>query len=86
MVEVLGDGFGPRPAMTPTIKLRTIAPDDMHAVIIAVRRHGGRFARALAFAWQVADDENRARIEAQFPHVWADYRRMASGVDSKVTQ
>jgi len=35
--------------------------------------HGGSFARAIAQAWLVADPDNRARLEAAFPDLFARY-------------
>jgi hypothetical protein len=38
-----------------------------------MERHGGGFCRALAGAWYLADRNNKARIEAAFAHLLADY-------------
>lgn len=51
-----------------------LSREEAMATIVAIRRHGGRFARALAFAWQLADDANRLRIEAAFPDVMASVK------------
>lgn len=54
--------------MTPTL-----TPTQLHHTVASMERHGGGFCRALAQAWYKADRDNRARIEAAFAHVLADY-------------
>jgi hypothetical protein len=39
----------------------------------AMERHGGGFCAALAQAWFKADQGNKRRIEAAFPHLLDDY-------------
>jgi 2-oxo-4-hydroxy-4-carboxy--5-ureidoimidazoline (OHCU) decarboxylase len=48
-----------------------------HLTITTMARRGGSFVKALAEAWRMADDENRARLEAAFPEVWAKYAAIA---------
>lgn len=47
-------------------------------VIGAMLRYGGSFVKALATAWQLADDSNAAKIEAAFPDYIEKYRRIAA--------
>ncbi len=48
-----------------------------HQIISAMRRFGGSFARALAEAWSMGDDDNRARIKATWPDLWEEYADLA---------
>ena len=44
------------------------------ATITRMLTYGGSFAKAIAGAWQVADDLNRARLEAAFPDLFKRYQ------------
>ena len=37
---------------------------------------GGAFAKEIADAWRYADPDNRARLEAAFPELFAKYERL----------
>lgn len=45
-------------------------------VILAMRKYGGSFVRALAEAALRADDSNLARIKTAWPDYWEKYRAM----------
>jgi hypothetical protein len=47
-------------------------PDTLTRMI----NYGGHFARAIAQAWLVADPDNRERLEAAFPDLFARYANM----------
>ena len=40
-----------------------------HAIVQAMLTHGGSFVKALAHAWQVADEINRRKIR----DTWSEY-------------
>jgi hypothetical protein len=42
-----------------------------------MQRFGGSFSKKLAETWMVADDDNRARIQAAFPDFWDKYAELA---------
>lgn len=46
---------------------------QLHRTFVAMQQHGGGFCSRLAAAWFAADSANRARIEAAFPHLLADF-------------
>jgi len=48
-----------------------------YLTVTTMARVGGSFVQALADAWRMADDENRARLVAAFPEVWAKYAAIA---------
>lgn len=52
-------------------------PVDHEEIIQAMERYGGSFAKALAAAWRVADDNNRNRLALAFADVWEVYRAIA---------
>ena len=43
---------------------------DDYAIVQAMARFGGSFARALADAAHKADPENLAKLKAAFPELW----------------
>ena len=47
------------------------------ATINAMQIYGGNFVKALANAWQHADQENSAKIEAAWPEYIEKYKMMA---------
>jgi len=44
-----------------------------HEVYMKMRLYGGSFAAALAEAWLLADDDNRAKLEYAFSELFAKY-------------
>lgn len=50
------------------------------ATIKAMQTYGGGFVRALASAWQVADEQNSAKLEAAFPEYIEKYRLIAETI------
>lgn len=52
-------------------------PTDF-AIVEAMSRFGGSFAKALAAAFQRADPDNFARLRAAFPELWSEYREVAT--------
>ena len=56
---------------------------DDYKVIASMKRHGGGFVQALAYAWERADPENQAKIKATWPEYWARYAKIEA---SKGTQ
>lgn len=56
--------------MNSSVALSSI---ELHRTFTAIERHGGGFGERLAWAWFVADRENKARIEAAFPHLIAQF-------------
>lgn len=46
-------------------------------------RYGGSFVQALAQCWLRADAQNRARLKAAFPDVWAEYSDIANHLVAK---
>jgi len=53
-------------------------PATDFAVVQAMTRYGGSFARALGEAARSADPDNLARIKAAFPELWNEYRHRAA--------
>ena len=53
-------------------------PATDYAVIQAMRRYGGSFARALGEAAHNADPDNLARIKTGFSDLWDEYRHRAA--------
>jgi hypothetical protein len=51
----------------------TLSPLQLHRTFCVMQQHGGGFCSQLAAAWFIADSSNRARIEAAFPHLLADF-------------
>jgi hypothetical protein len=51
--------------------------NDRIKTIQAMKECGCSFVRRLAAAWQCADDENSAKIEAAWPEYLAKYRQIA---------
>ena len=51
--------------------------DELYAVLEAMQQYGGSFVKALATTWQLADNENRAKLLATFPGLYARYKAMA---------
>lgn len=51
--------------------------NDRIKTIAAMREFGGSFVKRLAEAWQCADEENSAKIEAAWPEYLAKYRGLA---------
>lgn len=43
----------------------------------AMVRYGGGFAEGLGRLYFSADDNNRAKIKAAWPELWAEYRDLA---------
>lgn len=48
------------------------------ATIKAMQVYGGSFVKALANAWQHADEQNSAKIEAAFPEYIEKYSKMTT--------
>ena len=53
------------------------APPSDYAIVDAMRRFGGSFARALAVAAVAADPDNFARIKTTWPELWLEYGEAA---------
>ena len=51
---------------------------DDDAIIHAMQVFGGSFIRRLADCYQVADDENRARLKTAFSDLWEKYEDLAA--------
>jgi len=51
--------------------------NDRIKTIAAMREFGGSFVKRLAEAWQCADEDNSAKIEAAWPEYLAKYRQIA---------
>ena len=51
--------------------------NDRIRTIAAMREVGGSFVKRLAEAWQCADADNSAKIEATWPEYLAKYRGIA---------
>ena len=51
--------------------------NDRIKTIAAMKEFGGSFVKRLAEAWQCADEENSAKIEAAWPEYLAKYREIA---------
>jgi hypothetical protein len=52
-----------------------VTDHDLHAVLVAMTRYGGGFAKALAEATVRADAENRAILLGAFGPLFEQYRR-----------
>ena len=50
---------------------------DDYAIVQAMARFGGSFAKALSDVAHKADPENLARLKAAFPELWTEYAEMA---------
>lgn len=48
-----------------------------YEMLIAMRKYGGGFVKALAEAWYFADEENSARLERAFPEYVEKYKELA---------
>lgn len=51
-------------------------------MIKAMKTYGGSFVKALAVAWEVADSENRKRLETAFPEIVEKYTKMDEGMET----
>lgn len=51
----------------------TLSRAQLHYTFASMQQHGGGFCARLAAAWFAGDSSNRARIEAAFPHLLADF-------------
>ena len=54
-----------------------MTPDERD-VIDEMNNYGGSFIRALARAFEYADDANFRRLKAAFPDYWARYEELAT--------
>lgn len=45
-----------------------------HEIAHAMATFGGSFAKAISRAFLVADDDNRARMRAAYPELFAEYK------------
>lgn len=54
-----------------------------HNIVSAMERHGGRFVRALANAWQHADQDNKVHLQTTFSHYFAEYAHLARANQQK---
>ena len=59
------------------------APAPSVATITAMRIYGGSFAQTIARAYQLADDDNAARLVGAFPDLFARYAEIAAQAASK---
>jgi hypothetical protein len=50
---------------------------NTHNTVEAMQAHGGLFAHALAAAWYVADEHNRALLEATWADLFSVYALIA---------
>ena len=50
-----------------------LSPQELHRTWQIAHTYGGGFVSALAMAWFKADQGNKARIEAAFPHLIEEY-------------
>jgi hypothetical protein len=50
---------------------------NTHNTVEAMQAQGGSFARALAAAWYVADEHNRALMEATWADLFSAYALIA---------
>ena len=51
----------------------TLSPQELHRTWEIAQQYGGGFVSTLATAWFKADQANKARIEAAFPHLIEEY-------------
>ena len=56
--------------------------NERYKVMMAMKKHGGGFVRALGHAIAQSDSENCRRIKAAFPEYWAKYTDLADMGDS----
>ncbi len=54
-----------------------ITRDEMLEMVVAMRRYGGGFVRALAECFILADTDNLRRLYAAFPQYVIQYNQMA---------
>jgi hypothetical protein len=47
-------------------------PTD-YEIVRAMDLFGGSFVRALSLCFVTADEDNRRRLKAAFPEIWAEY-------------
>lgn len=49
--------------------------DAERAVVNAMSKYGGSFVKALAAAWYLADEHNKAKLKMAFTDYWTTYVR-----------
>lgn len=69
----------------PTGDFRDIPmPEPTDKTIDRMQRHGGSFAQQLAMLWRTADNENRKRIEVEWPELFRKYGQSGSIAKSEM--
>lgn len=58
---------------------------DIYKCLAAMEKHGGDFAKALAFAWRKADRANKLKIETAFEGLFTQYLTLTKAF-AQITQ